>query len=135
MVDRRRVKRDEGGGVGRTEKLGDVSYLWGMCGKGVRMVSLGCGRYFIPNSKDQLRQRFCLSWKNWDLIVISILECGLWVVISENKDVLFVEEEVVVIVQSYIHDRQTAERNTLSTPATNNSHNISARFNRKDSFP
>ena len=50
MLDRRRVKRDEEGG------LGEVSYTPGVCGKGVRMVSLGCDRYFIPNSgvkKDQ----------------------------------------------------------------------------------
>ena len=66
---------------------------------------------------------------------MSVLENGWWVLIFENKDVLFVEEEVVVVVQSYIHDRQTAERNTLSTLATNNNDNISARFNRKDSFP
>lgn len=69
------------------------------------------------------------------LNVMSVLENGWWVLIFENKDVLFVEEEVVVVVQSYIHDRQTAERNTLSTLATNNNDNISARFNRKDSFP
>ena len=108
--------------------------------KGVRMASLGCDRYFIPNSgvkKDQglIASAILFIVGKMGLIVISVLECGLWVVILENKDVLFVEEVVVVIVQSYIHDRQTAERNTLSTPATNNSHNISARFNRKDSFP